>query len=167
MKLIVLRDGREHEVLVERRDGAYEVEVGDRRFLVDSVRTNGMVRSLIIGGRQFEVAVKRQDEGRYQVGSQGTIEELEVLDPLTYLASQGAAGEKSRGGQRVEAYMPGRVVRLLVAEGDTVEKGDGLVVLEAMKMENEIEAERAGRVARVLVEEGQAVEGGDAMFEFE
>jgi biotin carboxyl carrier protein len=167
MKLIVLRNGREHEVRVERRDGAYEVELGDRSFKVDSVRTNGMVRSLLIGGRQFEVAVTRQDGGRYQVSAQGTLEELEVLDPLTYLASQGAAGEKSRGGLRVDAYMPGRVVRLLVAEGDMVEKGQGLVVLEAMKMENEIEAERSGRIARVFVEEGQAVEGGDALFGLE
>ena len=167
MKLIVLQDGHEHEIRVERRHGAYEVELGGRILRVDSVRTNGMVRSLVIEGRQFEVAVRTSEDGRYQVSSQGTLEELEVLDPLTYLASQGADGEKTRGGQKVTAYMPGRVVRLLVAEGDAVEPGQGMVVLEAMKMENEIEAERSGRVARVFVEAGQAVEGGDPLFEFE
>jgi pyruvate carboxylase subunit B len=61
--------------------------------------------------------------------------------------------------------MPGRVVKFLVSEGDEVISGQGLVVLEAMKMENEITAERAGTVRKILVEEGQAVEGGDSLFE--
>ncbi|TNF74372.1 MAG: acetyl-CoA carboxylase biotin carboxyl carrier protein subunit [Acidobacteria bacterium] len=61
--------------------------------------------------------------------------------------------------------MPGRVVALLVEEGQEVESGDGLVVLEAMKMENEIRAETAGVVRKILVSEGQAVEGGDPLFE--
>ncbi len=61
--------------------------------------------------------------------------------------------------------MPGRVVALLVDEGDEVEPGQGVVVLEAMKMENEIAAEHGGVVTKVHVEPGQAVEGGDPLFE--
>ena len=63
--------------------------------------------------------------------------------------------------------MPGRVVALLVAQGDQVEPGQGVLVLEAMKMENEIAAEAAGVVSQFFVEEGQAVEGGDPLFEVE
>ncbi|MGB5552633.1 MAG: biotin/lipoyl-containing protein, partial [Thermoanaerobaculia bacterium] len=62
-------------------------------------------------------------------------------------------------------YMPGRVVELLVQEGDEVTVGQGLVVLEAMKMENEIQADRAGTVKKIFVSAGQPVEGGDPLFE--
>jgi biotin carboxyl carrier protein len=61
--------------------------------------------------------------------------------------------------------MPGRVVAVLAAEGEAVEAGQGVVVLEAMKMENEIRAEHAGTVGRLFVQPGQAVEGGDPLFE--
>ncbi|MCH9648528.1 MAG: biotin/lipoyl-binding protein [Deltaproteobacteria bacterium] len=63
--------------------------------------------------------------------------------------------------------MPGRVVTLLVSEGDQVEEGQGILVLEAMKMENEIPAESSGVVSRLLVECGQAVDNGDPLFEVE
>ena len=65
----------------------------------------------------------------------------------------------------MSAQMPGRVVAVLVEEGEAVAAGQGLVVLEAMKMENEIQAEAAGVVTKILVEAGQAVEGGDPLFE--
>ncbi|HRC87621.1 MAG TPA: acetyl-CoA carboxylase biotin carboxyl carrier protein subunit, partial [Thermoanaerobaculia bacterium] len=72
------------------------------------------------------------------------------------------------GGKRqVRAYMPGRVVAVLVEVGATVVAGQGVVVLEAMKMENEIASERGGVVAKVHVAPGEAVEGGDLLFEIE
>ena len=125
------------------------------------------MRSLIIEGRQFEVSVRRQNGGSYSVGHQGAIDEVEVLDPLSYLAGQGSAGAKRKGAHQIEAYMPGRVVEILVEEGTRVEAGQGLIVLEAMKMENEIQAEHEGVVKRIFVTAGQAVEGGDPLFELE
>jgi biotin carboxyl carrier protein len=91
----------------------------------------------------------------------------EVTDPLTHLARQGAAGKGARRRQQVTAYMPGRVVSVLVAAGDSVQPGQGVLVLEAMKMENEIQAEHDGVIQRVCVAPGQAVEGGDVLFELE
>jgi len=87
------------------------------------------------------------------------------MDPLTHLALSSSAAAASAAGHVVEAYRPGRVVKILVEEGQVVQAGEGLVVLEAMKMENEIQAEIAGTVAKLLVEEGQTVEGGDPMIE--
>jgi biotin carboxyl carrier protein len=63
--------------------------------------------------------------------------------------------------------MPGRVVTLLAAEGQVVAAGQGVLVLEAMKMQNEIQAEHDGTVARILVQPGQSVDGGDPLFELE
>ena len=165
MELIVLRDGEEHRLNIEQEGSRYRVSLGEKTFVVDSAAVNEVVRSLTIAGRQFEVAVRGGDNGRYQVSPPGSLAEVEVLDPLTYLAAQGSARRDDSGPRQVTAYMPGRVVTVLVAEGDDVDAGQGLIVLEAMKMENEIQAERGGKVSRVFVSAGQAVEGGDPLFE--
>ena len=83
------------------------------------------------------------------------------------MARERAGGRAAGGPQTIDAYMPGRVVTLLVAAGDEVQAGQGVLVLEAMKMENEIQAERQGVIRRLLVKPGQAVEGGDPLFEME
>ena len=93
--------------------------------------------------------------------------EVEVLDPLAHLARQAGAAAGARGKERVSAQMPGRVVALLAAEGDEVKAGQGVVVLEAMKMENEILADRDGVVRKLFVAEGQPVESGEPLFELE
>ena len=90
---------------------------------------------------------------------------VEVRDPLTHLAHSSGAASPHDGKRAVHAYMPGRVVAVLVAEGARVEAGQGVVVLEAMKMENEIRSELEGVVAKLHVAPGQSVEGGDLLFE--
>ena len=70
----------------------------------------------------------------------------------------------TKAGETVNAYMPGRVVTLLAQEGETVKAGQGILVLEAMKMENEIKSETAGVLAEIFVAAGEAVEGGDPLF---
>ena len=164
MELIVRHLGREEKVHLERTGSGYRVGVGEASYEVDVARAGGTVHSLLIGGHQHEVTVRRQKEGVYWVSSAAGAGEVELMDPLTHLAR--AAHEASAGGAvRVTAYMPGRVVDILVAEGDEVEAGQGVVVLEAMKMKNEIQAESAGVVKKLLVEKDQAVEGGDPLFE--
>jgi len=167
MELIVLRDGEESRVEIEERGQTYHLRIGERSYVVDRAATNGTVRSLVIEGRQFEVSVLRQNASKYNVSHQGSIDEVEVLDPLTYLAERGSARQRGDGPQQVPAYMPGRVVEILVQAGESVQAGQGLIVLEAMKMENEIQAEREAVVKRVLVTAGQTVEGGDLLFELE
>ena len=84
--------------------------------------------------------------------------------PLRHLAL-GSSAAAPDGKRAVTAYMPGRVVAVLVEQGHRVEVGQGIVVLEAMKMENEIRAEVAGVVTKLHVRPGQSVEGGDPLFE--
>lgn len=164
MDLVVKYRDRDVKVRVDRDAHLYRVEIDGRLYEVDAVSTDGSVSSLLVGGRQNVVSARRRGGGRYTVRHSGREDELELLDPLTHLAKKThalAAGSS----HRVDAYMPGRVVQVLVEEGEEVEAGQGLVVLEAMKMENEIQAEHAGTVERILVEPGQAVEGGDPLFE--
>ena len=86
-------------------------------------------------------------------------------EPLTLLAEKAHDSGAGAAADQVVAYMPGRVVALLVSEGDRVEAGQGVLVLEAMKMENEIQAEHGGVVEKFFVASGQAVEGGDPLYE--
>ena len=176
MKLVVVRGGETVEVEVERADDGYRVTVGDRAYTVDAAPIGAGATSLRIDGVQREIAVQplpggaaggAAGGGRYRLaaGGHAVPSEVEVLDPLTHLAHQAHVKAGGPTRREVTAYMPGRVVAILAAEGTEVAAGQGVVVLEAMKMENEIQAESAGTVRKLFVEVGQAVEGGDPLFE--
>lgn len=167
MDLIVQLGDREERVTVERTASGYRLRLGGTDYRVDAVAAGGNgVRSLRLGGGDhFEVAVHADGAGRYRVASRRAAAEVEVLSPLAHLARKTAGAGAGRRTERVTAYMPGRVVAVLVEEGAEVEAGQGVVVLEAMKMENEIQAEHAGVVRKILVEPGQSVEGGEGLFE--
>ncbi|MEA2599529.1 MAG: hypothetical protein QOF89_521 [Acidobacteriota bacterium] len=167
MDLIVRSGLREEKVRIRRDDDVYEVTIGNRVYQVDASLARPGLRSLLIEGAQYEVAVRHQGEGVYQVStSQGSVD-VEVSDPLTALATQTRAAKGGRRRQTVKAYMPGRVVTLLAAEGQEVAAGQGVLVLEAMKMENEIRAEHDGTVTKIHVQPGQAVDTGNPLFELE
>jgi 3-methylcrotonyl-CoA carboxylase alpha subunit len=171
MDLIVRQGEREEKVRVRRVDGGYDVTVGDRSYSVDALVPRPGLFSLRIGDGHdvvvhHEVAVRAQGEGIYWVGTAEGAGPVEVADPLAYLAAHTHGGGGKRR-QRVDAYMPGRVTAVLVEAGAAVTKGQGIIVLEAMKMENEIRAEHDGTVSRIHVQPGQAVDLGNPLFEME
>jgi pyruvate carboxylase subunit B len=165
VELVVTVAGRTERVRVERDGELLRVCVGERCYVVDQAAVGPRHWSILAGGEQFEVAVLPRGNGRWWVSSARGGVLAEVTDPLTHLAREGAAGRGAPRSEQVTAYMPGRVVAVLVAEGDRVAAGQGVLVLEAMKMQNEIQAEHEGTVKRVCVAAGQAVEGGDLLFE--
>lgn len=193
MELVVRSGDREERVEVTRSETGYEVRfvgtadtdadpeigsgepapddssaaAGARVVHVDHAAARGALASLIVDGHQVEVSVHRQGNGSYQVIGRSAIHDVQVVDPLTWLAEQAHGAAGATGRQEVTAYMPGRVVAVLVEEGQEVQPGQGLVVLEAMKMENEIQAEGAGTVARLRVQSGDAVDGGAVLVEIE
>lgn len=179
MELIVTFDGRQERVNAERVADGWQVKVGEASYHVDAVRIGSHLHSLRTRVEtadnhsvesQFEVAVHPQGDGRYQLSpSNGHCGHglATVTDPLTFLAQEAAGSSGASGRQEVTAYMPGRVVAVLVEEGAEVEAGQGIVVLEAMKMENEIVAEQAGTITKLHVQPGQNVDGGDPLFTLE
>ena len=167
MELIVRHGEREERVKVRRNDDGYEVVIGDRTYQVDAKAARPGLHSLRIDGAQHEVAVRRQGEGTYWVSTAHGAGPVEVSDPLAHLAAQSRGAKGARRRQTVKAYMPGRVVTLLVEEGSEVTAGQGILVLEAMKMENEIRAEHEGTVTKIHVQPGQAVDMGNPLFELE
>ncbi len=153
-------------VEVQRQAQGYRIVVDGRARLVDAVRIGVQAWSLIVtdadSGRvqSVEATVAPQNgNGAVDVyidGHRITVTQRTGLGRRTR-AAQGAEGA---GPQRVLAPMPGKVVRVLVAAGDEVEPRQALIVVEAMKMENELRSARAGRVREVFVREGQSVEAG-------
>ncbi|RMG48716.1 MAG: acetyl-CoA carboxylase biotin carboxyl carrier protein subunit [Acidobacteria bacterium] len=158
MRFLASRDGVEWEVEVRETEGGYRVRIGDRWHDVDAAVLEGSFLSLILGGRSYEVSVRRDSRDRYAVRRGGYLDLVRITDPL---ASTAGAKLASKGPTEVRATMPGRVVAELVKEDEEVGEGQGLIVLEAMKMENEIPAPRPGRVRRLAVRAGQTVESGD------
>ena len=163
MDLVILDGGTERRVSVERVGSAFEVSIDGKRFVVDRAAVGERLRSLVVDGHQFEVSAQSDGDGRYRISALGDDTTVEVRDPLRHLAMGSGADEASDGKRAVTAYMPGRVVAVLVEEGHQVEVGQGVVVLEAMKMENEFKATTAGRVKEVRVQAGQTVNPGDVL----
>ena len=145
-----------HEVVVERVDGTFRVVVDGTEHIVDARKLEADFYSILSGGKSYEVSVEAAGS-RYFVRHGAHERLVELAD-----ASRGGRDELARKGGPAEivSFMPGKVVRVMVAAGDEVEAGQGLVVIEAMKMENEIASPRAGTVREVSVEPGQAVESG-------
>ncbi|MFQ5526032.1 MAG: biotin/lipoyl-containing protein [Thermoanaerobaculia bacterium] len=167
MKLVVRHGAREQKVQLDRDGSRVRMALDGEVMDLEVSHLAGGVRSLIWDGDHFEVTVRHLGDDRYEVSGSFGSETVEVLDPLTHLAATTHDAQLGSGVSRTDAYMPGRVVKVLAAEGETVEAGQGVLVLEAMKMENEIQAESAGVLSRVFVAEGEAVEGGDPLYEIE
>ena len=148
-----------HEIEVHASGETYEVTVDGTVYVVDARKLESNFYSLLVGGRSYEVSVEG-DEEDFEVRHGAFLRTVRLVDPLR-AASGADLGDTGRAV--IEAVMPGRVVRLLVEEGQEVEPGQGVLVLEAMKMENEVAAPRAGTVSSLKVAQGETVETGQLL----
>jgi biotin carboxyl carrier protein len=144
------------------RDGnRIRVDLGDRIIEGDAVEVATGTYSVLIGEHSYEVRVEQARGGlRVHAGVQEY--RVEVDDPRAWRRRRGGALE-AEGRQEVVAPMPGKVVRVLAKQGDEVEAGQGLFVVEAMKMQNEIRSPKKGRLEKLLVTEGQVVNAGESL----
>ena len=158
MKFIAREGETEVAVEVTRHGSGYQVCIGDRCMQADFVEVGPYERSLRLeDGTQFSLLHHREGTS-HEISLGGATVNIEMIDPLA--ARRKRRDDEMGGGGVVKALMPGRVVRVLVSPGDNVSKGAGLIILEAMKMENEIQAQTAGVVDKIFVEAGQTVEAG-------
>ncbi len=163
MAYIATSGGREHRLDVRQDRDGLRVRLDDREFLVDLLRVDPALYSLLIGGRSYEIDVLETEEALV-VLVDGQPFQVEIQDEQQRrLRAAAGKGETKTGKRIVTAPMPGKVVKLLVKPGDAVQPGDGVVVVEAMKMENELKASTAGTVKEIRVEEGKAVSGGEVL----
>ena len=161
--------GRSHRVTVERvgsHRGRFRVAWGGVARVVDARRIDPETLSLVLvegGSGSHAVRCVEAEAGAVDVHVDGAVVRALVDVGRGRFTGRGTGAGERGGGRHVTAPMSGKVVRLLVAPGDEVEVRQGVVVVEAMKMENELTAPRAGRVAEVAVAEGASVEAGKVL----
>jgi biotin carboxyl carrier protein len=144
------------------RDGRRITGTLDGRALeADAVEVGPGIYSILIGGASFEAQVESASSGLTVIIGGRRIPVC-VLDPRQWQGRRGGAIQ-AEGRQQIVAPMPGKVVRILVQEGEKVEAGQGILVVEAMKMQNEIRSPKTGAVERLMVTEGQAVNAGEVV----
>ena len=161
MKYYVEADGRHFELDFQEEDGILKVDVGGEKIALDlSQVSQPSLYSLLIDNKSYDVLVESRGE-EYDVLIGAEMFHLRVQDEWARrLANIQRKAQIETGELAIKAPMPGAVVSVEVSTGDEVRKGQGLVILSAMKMENEIKSPRAGRVKSVDVQAGQTVEQG-------
>ena len=154
-------DGTVIPVEVTGAGGRYHLILGSEELEVDARPTGGGGWSLLIGHASTAADVT-EEEGSYVVYVEGEAYTIRIEEETRYIIRT-RGGSAGAGGQVLKAPMPGRVVLVEVAVGQAVQPGDGLVILEAMKMENEFKATVSGTVKEIRVESGQIVNPGDVL----
>jgi len=153
-------DGKNYRLDLSRADGHWSCRLDGRDVEVEAVLARPDVLSLRIGNLAYEVKSERvANDLHLWVGS--TRFAVEVRDPRSLRGRSRTADHQ--GPKKITAPMPGKVVRLLLREGDSVEAGAGVAVVEAMKMQNEIKSPKKGTVQKILVSEGTPVNAGDVL----
>jgi pyruvate carboxylase subunit B len=154
----------------------FEVDLGGDGIRIDGRRVDAELRQvpgtpmqhLLLNGASHTLHATNGEPGAWSVHLDGARHELDVVDERTRaIRAMTAKSTGPRGPKPVRAPMPGLVVRMLVQPGERVRAGQGVAIVEAMKMENELKADAEGVVARVAVAAGQTVEKGAVMIEFE
>jgi biotin carboxyl carrier protein len=154
-------DGKNHRLELKRDGGRWLCRLDNRDLRFDAVLARPDVLSILIEGKAYEIRRERAATGTHLwVGS--ACYAAEVCDPRS-LRNRRASTADNKGPRKLVASMPGKVVRVLLQENTSVEAGQGVLVVEAMKMQNEIRSPKKGVLQRIVAAEGTAVNAGDVL----
>jgi biotin carboxyl carrier protein len=154
-------DGKDYRLELDRVEGRWQCKLDGREVQLDAVLRRPDVLSILIADQAYEVKRERlAEETHLWVGSVRYAAELR--DPRS-LRNRPSAGRDQKGPRKLVALMPGKVVRVLVEEQAEVEAGQGVIVVEAMKMQNEIKSPKQGTVVKIVAEVGASVNAGDVL----
>ncbi len=147
---------REGEKVFADIDGRkYEIEASEPEPNVFLFKHSGRIHQIFVSPQKAPSEPVRVTVGTRQI-------DVTIIDPKR-LRGSGAVNEHAGGSAEIKTAMPGKVVRILVAEGDAVQKGDGVIVVEAMKMQNEMKAPKDGNISQIKVDTGDTVSAGDVL----
>jgi biotin carboxyl carrier protein len=156
----VVVDSKSYRLDLTQVEGRWSCRLDGREIEVDAVLARPDVLSLRIGNNAYEVKCERvANDIHIWVGSRRFAPE--VRDPRSLRSRSRAVDE--HGPRRLTAPMPGKIVRILMAQGSEVDAGTGVLVVEAMKMQNEVKSPKKGTIQKILVTEGAAVNAGDVL----
>lgn len=147
-----------YKITLEENDGQIEVEIDGEKIPVDYRKIENNLYSIILDGQSITLGVFKKGK-KIQIFLDGDLYDLESISEREQRKSSLAAS----GVQEIKAPMPSRVVKILKSEGDEVTRDEGVVVIEAMKMESELKSPIAGKVRNVMAKEGDAIEAGTVL----
>jgi biotin carboxyl carrier protein len=164
MAYIATLGDQTHRIEVQEleEDHLYRISIDGKALTIDGRKLTAHMYSLLVENQSFTVDVTSKDDN-YTVASAGKSFQLRVLDERRAARPGEGSGAGRAGGKEIRSFMPGKVVEVLVAVGDDVSKDQGVLIVEAMKMENEVRAAADGKVKEIRVAPGQAVESGELL----
>ena len=162
MKFEVMINSTRRIVELERDANKWRVSLDGEPADADVAEIARNIFSVLLDGKSYELRVTSNPSGTITLQTGRNEFTAEVLDPRAWRGRRHGALE-AEGRQQILAPMPGKIVRVLVQAGEKVQAGQGLLVVEAMKMQNEIRSPKSGSVERLLVKEGQPVNAGETL----
>jgi len=154
-------DGKNYKLDLERGEKGWRCHLDGREIQLDAVLTRRDVLSVLISGKAYEI--KREQTATDLHLWVGPVRyAAEVRDPRSLRGRKGSGSDEA-GPKKLIAPMPGKVVRVLVSQNEQVEAGQGILVMEAMKMQNEIKSPKKGVVQKIVASEGTSVNPGDVL----
>ena len=162
MKYDVRIAGKSRIVELHRDANRWQIALDGAAIDADAIEIAPGIFSILLNGESHEVRVAPNPDGSLTIQDGPHEFKVEVADPRSWRGRKHGAVEVE-GRQQIVAPMPGKVIRLLVKPGDKVEAGQGLLVVEAMKMQNEVKSPKTGTVEKLLAKESQPVNAGDIL----
>jgi len=167
MKITAILDGKERELEIKQVDEhRFEVFVDGQAHGVDARRCASDQVSILMDNRSYDISYSL-DGDSIELQFWNQYFDIEILDERRLRMRRVRSQLDQKGPERIKSAMPGKVVKVMVEEGSVVESGTGIVIIEAMKMENEIQCRRSGIVKIIHVEVGQAIERGALLVEID
>ena len=162
MTFNVIIGDRTHRLELRKREGSWLAKLDQHEMEVDAALTARDVISVLIGGKAYEVKRERSLNGETHMIVGSARYAVQVEDPRS-LRTRRTTAAHAHGPQNITAPMPGKIVRILVSKGQDVEPGEGVVVIEAMKMQNVLKSPKKGTVQHIVVTESSNVNAGDVL----
>jgi biotin carboxyl carrier protein len=151
-----------HELELRREGRKVFARIDDREYELEVSQPEAGLFHFKKDGKVFEIYIADRQPGTFTATTLDGDLDIKLIDPKR-LRGSGALEHDAHGAAEIRSAMPGKVVRILTSVGTAVEKGDGVIVVEAMKMQNELKAPKAGSVKEIRVAEGDTVNAGDVL----
>ena len=166
MKYIAEHNGNEYQIELSRNGRIVSASVDGRSYEIEVSEPESGVYLIKNGPKIYEAAVGKVEDGTFRTRIGEHYFDIGVADPKRLRGRSSAAGDLD-GVAEIRTAMPGKIVRVLVGVGDAVEKGDGIIVVEAMKMQNELKSPKTGTVGEIRFAEGATAAAGDVLVTIE
>jgi len=154
--------------LVSQQGNLLEIKVGDKLYKIDIMHTADGTFSILEDGHSYDIElISNGHPKKYTAYTLYNTYELEIIDAESQYIMNRHSGDMINDEHTISSPMPGKVIKILVSEGDVIKKGDIAVIISAMKMESEYKSPQDGIIKKIFINEGDTIEGNQVLIELE